>query len=158
MTRKTNSLDRVVAAAQSLGLEIQVQEMDVSTRSAEDAARAVGCDVAQIVKSLIFERQDNGDLVLALVSGAHHADIEILAQHFGSALTRADPRKIRDVTGFAIGGVAPIGHLQPIATVMDAALLAHDHVWAAAGKPMAVFKVQASAMRDVLDCVVIDVK
>lgn len=144
--RKRSSIDRVCDAAAEHGLEIEILTMDQSTRTAEEAAAACGCSVGQIVKSLIFEDASDGSLVLILVSGVNRVDAELLGQTHGLSLDRCDTRKVRNVTGFAIGGVAPIGHLTPIQTFMDEDLLTHDHVWAAAGRPDSVFRVNANAL------------
>ena len=153
-----SSLKRVARAAELLGLDITIKEMDQPTRTAQEAADACGCEVGQIVKSLIFERSDTHELVLVLVSGANNADMQKLKNHFGIDLVRADPRKIRDVTGFAIGGVAPIGHLADLETVIDEDLMKFDSVWAAAGKPNAVFNVDTVELASVLDCVITTLK
>lgn len=115
--------------------------MDASTRTAEDAARACGCAVGQIVKSLIFRGRDSGALVLLLVAGDNRVDAGLAARAAGEPLDRADAGEVRARTGFAIGGVAPIGHLEAPRILMDRDLLAHDIVWAAAGAPDAVFSV-----------------
>lgn len=126
-------------AGETLGLGIEIVTMPASTRTAEDAAAACECEVAQIVKSLIFERHDNQHLVLLLIAGHNRADMDLAARVIGSTLDRADPKKVRSETGFAIGGVAPIGHLCPMEVYMDPDLLGFDIVWAAAGAPNAVF-------------------
>ena len=146
MTKPAGSLQRVEQAAADLGLGVDIHVMESSTRTAQEAADSAGCDVAQIVKSLIFERADNGELVLVLVSGAHNADMGKLSSQFGTSLEQANPRRIRSVTGFAIGGVSPIGHLTPLDTVMDETLLEYKVVWAAAGKPNAIFKVDTAQL------------
>ncbi len=138
----SKSVKRVEDTARQLGLDISVVRMPESTRTAEEAAAACGCDVAQIVKSLIFEGAASGQLKLLLVSGANRVDLENAAGQIGEPLTRADARAVRDKTGFAIGGVAPIGHLTPVETFIDADLLSHASVWAAAGSPNAVFEVE----------------
>ncbi len=137
----SKSVKRVENTAQQLGLDIAVVRMPESTRTAEEAAVACGCDVAQIVKSLIFEGVDSGALKLLLVSGANTVDLDKAAGQVGEKLARADARAVREKTGFAIGGVAPIGHMTPVETFIDADLLDHDTVWAAAGAPNAVFEV-----------------
>ncbi|NIY73433.1 YbaK/EbsC family protein [Marivivens donghaensis] len=137
----SKSVNRVQEAAKSLGLDVEVVRMPDSTRTAADAAKACGCEVGQIVKSMIFEGVESGDLKLLLVSGAHDVDLTTISDHVGEGLTRADPKRVREETGFAIGGVSPIGHLAPIATWMDDTLLSYQEVWAAAGAPNAVFRV-----------------
>ncbi len=133
------SLDRVGQAAQSAGLDIEIRRMGESTRTAQDAANQCGCTVAQIVKSLIFEGEDSGRLILFLVSGDRQLDLEKAARLVGETLKRASPQRIRDETGFAIGGVSPIGHKAAIPAFADRTLLDHDIVWAAAGAHDAVF-------------------
>lgn len=115
--------------------------MAESTRTAEEAARACGCGVGQIVKSLVFQRIDTCALVLLLIAGDRMADLPSVAQVVGAELVRADPKRVRSETGFAIGGVAPLGHLTALPIFMDTSLLTHDVVWAAAGAPNAVFRV-----------------
>ena len=143
-----SSMARVADTAEQLGLNIELRVMGQSTRTAEDAARACGCDVAQIVKSLVFENTDGNALVLLLVSGVHNADPEYISKQYGLNLMRCDGRRVRDETGFAIGGVAPIGHINPIATYLDETLLSYDKVWAAAGRPDSVFEVDPRALVD----------
>jgi prolyl-tRNA editing enzyme YbaK/EbsC (Cys-tRNA(Pro) deacylase) len=142
------SIDRVTQAAEAAGLRIEIVTMPASTRTAQEAAAACGCDVAQIVKSLVFQGADTGILHLLLVSGANRVDMARAKQVVGEALNRADPTLVRENTGFAIGGVAPLGHLQPIGTWMDEDLLGHDTVWAAAGAPNAVFEATPADLRD----------
>jgi prolyl-tRNA editing enzyme YbaK/EbsC (Cys-tRNA(Pro) deacylase) len=137
---------RVVAAAAKAGLAIQVERFPEGTRTAADAARAVGCDLAQIVKSLIFIA--DGDPVLALVSGADRLDPARLAAAVGATtVRRADGDEVRATTGFAIGGVPPIGHAGSLTVLIDERLLSHDVVWAAAGLPDAVFRVSPIALQ-----------
>lgn len=147
-TSKRSSLDRVRDAATQHGLEIEIITMDKSTRTAEEAADACGCVVGQIVKSLVFEDADNQSLVLILVSGSNNADLDLFSSEHSLTLQRCDTRKVRNVTGFAIGGVAPIGHLTPIKTYMDKDLLRYDSVWAAAGRPDSVFSVDPKALAE----------
>lgn len=143
---KKSSKQRVEDAGKALGLDIEIMSMPASTRTAEDAAAACGCAVAQIVKSLIFERHDTQNLVLLLIAGHNRADMALAASVIGSTLDRADPKKVRAETGFAIGGVAPIGHLCDMEVYMDPDLLGFDTVWAAAGAPNAVFEVDPRAL------------
>jgi prolyl-tRNA editing enzyme YbaK/EbsC (Cys-tRNA(Pro) deacylase) len=140
------SIDRVSEAARDAGLKIEIRRMGESTRTAEDAARQCGCAVGQIVKSLIFEGKDTGRLVLFLVSGDRQLDLGKAARLVGEELKRADPRRIRDETGFAIGGVSPIGHKVAIPAYADRTLLAYDVVWAAAGAHDAVFSSEPGAL------------
>lgn len=143
----SSSTRRVVAALHALGLDADVTEMPGSTRTAADAAAAVGCDVAQIVKSLLFASED-GRTWLVLVSGPNRVDAERLAAHVGGPVRLADPATVRDATGFAIGGVAPVGLAEEVPVLMDEDLLEHAVVWAAAGTPKSVFPVDPAELRD----------
>jgi prolyl-tRNA editing enzyme YbaK/EbsC (Cys-tRNA(Pro) deacylase) len=140
------NVDKVLAAARAAGLSIEIRRFPEGTRTAADAARAVGCDVSQIVKSLVFVAGERP--VLALVSGADRADPDrlsaALAADGSSALRpirRATAGEAREATGFAIGGIPPLGHVRPLTILIDQGLLRHDVVWAAAGLPDAVFAV-----------------
>lgn len=135
------NVDRVVAAAAGHGLAIEVRRFPEGTRTAADAARAVGCEVAQIVKSLVFVADDHA--VVALVSGANRVDLDKLAAAAGArSARRADGDEARAATGFAIGGVPPFGHVAPTTVLVDRDLQSHGAVWAAAGLPDAVFEIR----------------
>jgi prolyl-tRNA editing enzyme YbaK/EbsC (Cys-tRNA(Pro) deacylase) len=130
--------EQVARAATDAGLEIEVRAFPQGTRTAQDAAAAIGCDVAQIVKSLVFVI--DGEPVVALVGGADRLDERKLAAAAGGeTVRRASPGEARDATGFAVGGVPPLGHAEPLRCFLDDALLAHDVIWAAAGTPTHVF-------------------
>ena len=134
------NLQRVADAGRRAGLELDIRRFPEGTRTAADAARAIGCGVAQIVKSLVFIA--DGRPVLALVAGADRVDTERLATALGASATRrATGDEARSATGFAIGGVPPFGHAEPLAVLVDPGLLAHEVVWAAAGLPDAVFAI-----------------
>jgi prolyl-tRNA editing enzyme YbaK/EbsC (Cys-tRNA(Pro) deacylase) len=135
-----SAADRFREAASELGLDVEVVRFPEGTRTAADAARAVGCDVGQIVKSLVFMADD--DAVIALTSGANRADTGRLAELLGAGeVRRATPEEARAATGYAIGGTPPFGYPGPVRRVMDRDLLAHDEVWAAAGTPDSVWRV-----------------
>lgn len=138
----TGSIQRVTEAARLAGLEIEVRRMGASTRTSEEAATQCGCSVAQIMKSLVFQGESSGRLYLFLLQGSSRLSLAKAEALTGEKLTRADPRLIRDRTGFAIGGVSPIGHLEPIDAFAEVALLHHDAVWAAAGAHDAVFRAE----------------
>ena len=133
------SSSRVAEELRRLGATAEVREMPESTRTATDAAAAVGCAVAQIVKSLVFRSVVSDEPVLVLVSGADRVDEALLAQVVGEAVEQATGKFVRERTGYAIGGVPPVGHAQPVVTYLDEHLLDHALVWAAAGTPRAVF-------------------
>ena len=139
------NVSRVAAAARQAGLQIEVERFPEGTRTAADAARAVGCDVAQIVKSLVFLEDERP--VVALVSGANRVDLRRLATAVGAAdARRADGAEARTATGFAIGGVPQFGHSERVTVVVDRDLTAHDSLWAAAGLPDAVFRISPSEL------------
>lgn len=143
MTTKPGShpnAEAIAAAAATAGVEVSVQEFPEGTRTAADAAAAVGCDVDQIAKSMIFEA--DGELVLALTSGSSQVDAHRLAELAGAASCgRANADQVRATTGYAIGGVPPFGHTTPVRTWVDPKLLSFDVVWAAAGTPRHVFSI-----------------
>jgi len=121
------------------GYDYEVLEMPDSTRTADDAARAIGCTVAQIAKSLIFRGQQSDAALLAIMGGANRADVARLAALAGEPIGKADAAFVRTQTGYAIGGVPPTGHSTSVRTFIDVELLEFDEIWAAAGTPRAVF-------------------
>ncbi|MFC6486810.1 YbaK/EbsC family protein [Nitratireductor sp. GCM10026969] len=142
----SKSIDRVAAAAREAGLSIEIVRMGESTRTAEEAARQCGCTVDQIVKSLVFAGEASGRLYLFLVSGSRKLDLDKANRLAGERLVRADPRKVREETGFAIGGVSPLGHPDGVVRFADETLLGFDEVWAAAGAHDAVFAAEPKAL------------
>ncbi|WP_406736765.1 YbaK/EbsC family protein [Thioclava sp. GXIMD4215] len=136
----SKSLKRVKAALETAGLEIEIIETE-NARTAQDAADAVGCEIDQIAKSILFEGADTGEILLFLTAGGHRVDQQRAAGLAGQPLTRADASKVREVTGFAIGGVSPVGHLTPVQAFLDPRLTTFDTVWAAAGTPRHLFRI-----------------
>ena len=134
------SAQRVQEALADRGLPGRVVELSQTTRTAVEAARAIGCDVAQIVKSLVFCGAWSGQAYLVLVRGVDRVDESRLAEVVGEQVTRASPEVVRARTGYAIGGVPPVGHREPLPILIDAALLEMPELWAAAGTPHAVFR------------------
>jgi len=134
------SAQRVQAALDARGLKLRVREFPASTRTSEEAAAAVGCDVAQIAKSLVFRARDSGRPVLIVASGANRVDEKKVAALLGEKIERADPEFVRAKTGFAIGGIPPVGHAEPPVTLLDEDLFKLGVIWAAAGTPNAVFE------------------
>lgn len=141
-----DSARRVAEAAAARGLTIRISEMPASTRTAEEAAAACGCSVAEIVKSLIFLGVETGRPYLLLVSGENRVDEKAIAAVLGEALTRPDAGRVRALTGYAIGGIPPLGHPAPLDTLIDRRLLDFAEVWAAAGTPRCVFAVAPQAL------------
>lgn len=136
----TPSAQKVQRALQEKGLSLQVVELPASTRTALDAAEAVGCQVGQIVKSLIFRTRQSDRPILVLASGANQVDEKKIGKLLSEPITKADANFVRERTGYAIGGVPPVGHLQGMPTFIDQDLLQYDEIWAAAGTPHAVFR------------------
>lgn len=135
----SKSLARVCRALEDAGLAAEILEMPGGTRTAEDAAAAAGCALDQIVKSIIFRGDADGHVVLFLTAGGNRVDAAKASALAGEPLGKADADLIRAETGFAIGGVAPIGHLKPIRAWYDPRLLEFEVVWAAAGTPRHIF-------------------
>jgi len=132
---------RVAEELRRLEVPAEVREMPESTRTAAEAAAAVGCSVAQIVKSLVFRSVTADEPVLVLVSGADRADVARLAAVVGDEVEQATGKFVRERTGYAIGGVPPVAHAEALVTYLDEHLLGHAVVWAAAGTPRAVFSI-----------------
>jgi prolyl-tRNA editing enzyme YbaK/EbsC (Cys-tRNA(Pro) deacylase) len=137
----SKSLKRVERALEAAGVTVEILEMAEGTRTAEDAARAAGCALDQIAKSIIFRAETHGDAVLFVTAGGNRVDDGKASALAGEPLGKADAGLIRAQTGFAIGGVAPVGHLSPIRAWFDPRLLEFDVVWAAAGTPRHVFAI-----------------
>jgi prolyl-tRNA editing enzyme YbaK/EbsC (Cys-tRNA(Pro) deacylase) len=156
MADNSNSVERVRAALLSAGHQDTIAEFPDGTRTAADAAAAVGCTVAQIAKSIVLRAGDQ--VVLVIASGVNRVDVSKVSALLGVAVKTADARWVRDVTGFAIGGVAPVGHLAAPRILIDEDLMALDPVWAAAGSPKHAFKTTARDLVRMTDGQVADVK
>lgn len=150
------SMQRVADALKLAGVDAEIRETPASTRTAEEAAAAIGTTVPKIVKSLVFLA--DGTPILALVSGSNRLDTDRLGAALGKAITRADANTVRAATGFAIGGVAPIGHATPLEVLIDRDLLLFDQVWAAAGTPYAVFPISPEQLVTATGGRVLDLK
>jgi prolyl-tRNA editing enzyme YbaK/EbsC (Cys-tRNA(Pro) deacylase) len=157
MTELPPSAKKVQDAASALGLAIEISAMAESTRTAEEAAAACGVTVGQIVKSLVFSGATSGKPYLLLVSGTNRVNETGVATHLGEELKRPDGKAVRDLTGYAIGGIPPFGHDTPLATYIDRDLLQYDVVWAAAGTPKAVFRVEPNSLQKATGAAVIEV-
>jgi Cys-tRNA(Pro) deacylase len=127
----------VVAAGAKEGLEVRPHVFTNETRTSIDAAREIGCAVAQIAKTLVFEA--GGEPVIFIMSGSNRVDIDKAASAVGGEVSRADARKVKEATGYSIGATPPFGHATTLRIYMDEDLLAHEEVWAASGRPDAVF-------------------
>ena len=151
----SKSLQRVRAALAAAGLDGEIRETALA-RTAQDAADALGCGVDQIAKSIIFRGEDSGRALLFLTAGGNRVDAARAAALAGEALGKADAALVRAQTGFAIGGVSPVGHLEPIRAWFDPRLLDFDVVWAAAGTPHHVFAAEPRLLAQVCGAQVSD--
>lgn len=142
----SDSARRVQEALRAAGFAFRVVELPASTRTAQEAADAIGCTVAQIAKSLVFRGAASGEAVLVVASGINRVDEARVAALAGEAIVRADADFVRAATGFAIGGIPPAGHARPLRTWIDEDLLQYDELWAAAGTPHAVFPLPPGAL------------
>jgi len=142
----------------SLGYNCTVIEHAESTRTAQEAAERAGCELGQIVKSLIFKGRESGKPILVLTSGANRVDEKRISGYAGEAIGRADADFVRSVTGFAIGGVPPVGHAQAMETYLDEDFLGYQTIWAAAGTPNAIFELKTSDLQKMTSGKIVRVK
>ena len=152
------SARRVQQALKALGFAYQVLQLPASTRTAREAAEAVGCTVGQIAKSLVFKTRRTQRPILVIASGANRVDEKRLAALVGEPVEKADADFVREKTGFAIGGVPPIGHKEPLETFIDEDLLQYEEIWAAAGHPHAVFRLTPGDLQTMTQGRVVAVK
>ena len=136
----SSSVARVRKALDDAGLASEIVELPGAARTARAAAAFLGCDAAQIANSLVFRGATSGPPLLVMSSGARRVDLARLAEIAGEPVSKADADFVRQSTGFAIGGVAPVGHVSPIRTFVEESLAAHAEIWAAAGHPHTVFR------------------
>jgi prolyl-tRNA editing enzyme YbaK/EbsC (Cys-tRNA(Pro) deacylase) len=148
--------ERVQAELKARGGVGEVVELAASTRTSQEAAAAIGTTVAQIAKSLVFLA--GGDPVLVIASGIHRVSLAKLAARLGAAVTRPDGDSVKRLTGFPIGGVAPVGHTSPVRVLIDRDLLQHQEIWAAAGTPHAVFRTTPQELERMTGGEVVDVR
>jgi len=154
----SSSAKKVQEAIQVLGLALEVVELPGSTRTAIEAANAVGCQVGQIIKSLVFIAEQSQHPILVLASGQNRVNEGRMEALIGEPLRKANPDFVRERTGFAIGGVPPVGHLEKLLTYIDEDLLQYPELWAAAGTPHAVFSLSPSDLIKMSEGQVIKVK
>ena|SRR5258708_2249744 len=153
-----SSAQRVQNALQTLGFDCLVLELPDSTRTAKEAAQAIGCGVEQIVKSLIFKGKHSQNPVLVVASGTNRVNEKRLGELAGEPIEKADANFVRLRTGFAVGGVAPIGHIEPIKTFIDEDLLQYTEIWAAAGTPFSVFRLTPADLQKMTAGPVVSIK
>src|SRR5512140_3160642 len=158
MSTLSSSAQKIQDLLNSLGYTYTVIEHVEYTRTAQEAADRAGCQLGQIVKWLIFKGKESGKPILVLTSGANRVDEKRISGYAGEAIGRADADFVRAVTGFAIGGVPPVGHAQPMETYMDEDLLQYPTIWAAAGTPNAIFELTPGALLELTGANVARVK
>lgn len=154
----TGSAKKVQDFLVSNGFSCTVKELPDSTRTAQEAAKAIGCEVAQIAKSLIFIDKTSGNPILVIASGVNQVDIKKIENSTGLHLIKADGKFVKERVGFAIGGVPPVGHNEKIVTYLDPSLMDYEWIWAAAGTPFAVFRLSSSEIQKMTDGKFIDLK
>jgi len=154
----SSSAQKVQNALDARGMTLQVVELPGSTRTALEAAQAVGCDVGQIIKSLVFKGKRTEQPILVIASGANRVDEHKIEAMIGEPLGKADAEFVRQHTGFVIGGVPPVGHSEPLRTFIDADLFQYSQVWAAAGTPNAVFALDPADLPRLTGGIVADIK
>lgn len=156
---KTGSVARVASALAELGLDTRIVSMSESTRSSAEAAAAIGCEVAQIAKTMVFREVESDRALLVVASGSNRVCTVKLAALTGKTIGRADAAFVREKTGFAIGGVSPLGHASdPVDILLDEDLFQYPEIWAAAGSPFAVFRSTAQELSDAIGARVADIK
>ncbi len=152
------SAKKVQLALDARGLRLQVVELPASTRTAVEAAQAVGCEVSQIIKSLVFKAKRSERPILVIASGSNRVNEKRIESLIGEPLGKADADFVRERTGFVIGGVPPVGHAETIETFIDEDLLQFDVLWAAAGTPHAVFRLSSEELLKISDGRVVSIK
>jgi prolyl-tRNA editing enzyme YbaK/EbsC (Cys-tRNA(Pro) deacylase) len=158
MTQLSPSAQKIQNLLNSLGYDYTVIEHAESTRTAQEAADRAGCELGQIVKSLIFRGKTSGKPILVLTSGANRVDEKRISGYAGETISRADADFVRTVTGFAIGGVPPIGHAEKMETYLDEDFLSYQTIWAAAGTPNAIFELKTEDLQKMTNGKIAQVK
>ena len=156
--RLSSSAQKIQEHLDGLGYSCKVIEFQKTTRTSTDAADQVGCTIGQIIKSLVFRGHNSSKAVLILTSGANRVDVKKISNLIGEPIDRADPEFVRAITGFAIGGIPPIGHATKIESYIDEDLLNYETLWAAAGTPNAVFELTPEDLQTMTNARVVQVK
>jgi prolyl-tRNA editing enzyme YbaK/EbsC (Cys-tRNA(Pro) deacylase) len=158
MSNLSPSAQKIQDQLKALGYDYTVIEHAESTRTAQEAADRAGCALGQIVKSLIFKGKDSGKPILVLTSGANRVDEKRISEYAGEPISRGDADFVRAVTGFAIGGVPPVGHIQKMETYIDEDFLQYPTIWAAAGTPNAIFELKTEDLQKMTNGTIARVK
>lgn len=154
----SKSAEKVQIVLNKFGFELNVIELSDSTRTAQEAADTIGCDVSQIAKSLIFKGKTSQKPILIVASGTIRVNEKVIKEHLGEKLEKADADFVLAHTGFAIGGIPPIGHKTSITTLIDQDLMQYEEIWAAAGTPHAVFKLTPKILTEITNGDIISIK
>lgn len=154
----SGSRERVEQSLRQLGIAAEIVEFPQATRTSAEAAAAIGCEIAQIAKSVVLRAKTSGMAVVVIASGANRVCEKKVAALIGESVGRADAEFVRSKTGFVIGGVAPVGHLCAVHLLVDRDLLAIDPLWAAAGTPNSVFRLSAEQLVGLPDARLADIK
>jgi prolyl-tRNA editing enzyme YbaK/EbsC (Cys-tRNA(Pro) deacylase) len=158
MSPLSPSAQKVQDQLYALGFDYTVIEHAGSTRTAQEAADRAGCELGQIVKSLIFKGGETGKPILVLTSGANRVNEKCISEYAGEPITRPDADFVRAVTGFAIGGVPPVGHILVMETYIDEDFLQYERIWAAAGTPNAIFELKTEDLQKMTNGKIVSVK
>jgi prolyl-tRNA editing enzyme YbaK/EbsC (Cys-tRNA(Pro) deacylase) len=148
---------KVQKALNAMGLQLEVVELPASTRTSQEAAQTIGCQVGQIAKSIIFQTQTNHRPVMVIASGPNRVNEMVIQELIGEAIGKADADFVRQRTGYVIGGVPPVGHTERIETFIDQDLLQYSEIWAAAGTPHAVFRLTPDDLQRITGGVLVKV-
>ncbi|WP_461615618.1 YbaK/EbsC family protein [Clostridium sp. Marseille-QA1073] len=154
----SKSAEKVQSVLNEFGFELNVIELSDSTRTAQEAANTIGCNVSQIAKSLIFKGKTSQRPILIVASGTNRVNEKAIKEHLGEKLEKADADFVLTHTGFAIGGIPPIGHKTSITTLIDEDLMQYEEIWAAAGTPHAVFKLTPKILAEITNGDIISIK
>jgi prolyl-tRNA editing enzyme YbaK/EbsC (Cys-tRNA(Pro) deacylase) len=152
------SAEKVQTVLNEFGFELNVIELSDSTRTAQEAANTIGCTVSQIAKSLIFKGKTSQNPILIIASGTNRVNEKAVKERIGEKLQKADADFVLEHTGFAIGGIPPIGHKNAVTTLIDEDLMQYEEIWAAAGTPNAVFKLTPKILVEITKGDVISIK
>ena len=157
MKKKHNSQEKVIEAFKEENINIEILNLDVSTKTSQEAADAVNCDIKQIAKSIVFFERTKNKLVQIFISGPNRVNLESFQNQTNLSIEKADADYVRDNTGFAIGGVAPLGHKNRPIYFMDNTLVEFDEVWCAAGTPSSLFKLKTEDLLRVTEAKILNI-
>ncbi len=157
MKKKYNSQEKVIEAFKEVNLNIEILNLDVSTKTSQEAADAVNCDIKQIAKSIVFFESSKNKLVQIFVSGPNRVNLEAFQNQTNLKIEKADADYVRESTGFAIGGVAPLGHKNKPLYFFDNTLVEFDELWCAAGTPSSLFKLKTEDLLKVTQAKIINI-